>query len=531
MGQHWNPVLPGDFPQNDIVRVGTTYYMATTSMHFYPGCTLLVSRDLIHWKIQGHVFTSLENSSGEMLEQESNLYGKGFRVGGLTYREGSFYLFGASRGTQKAYIFHATAFGGPWSKISLDRYYHDGSLVFDEDGTPFVCHGYDEIRLTEFRKDLTGAADNGLDVIIYRDPDKRFYSYGGAHIMKKNGKIYIFFTIWSQSGGAERHHMCYMSDRWQGPYACREMLMPDREMPPYQRVALGGIVDTPDGRWYGMMTQGHEGIGRMPFLVPIDFRNPFPVVAESGVLPEQPDLPPGETPEQNLFGSDSFESRDLMPAWQWNHMPDNRLWEIEKGGGLRITSGKISINLLQARNTLTQRMHYPYSEAEIRVDGSDMHNGDVAGLCALISGYGFVGLTRENGKYYVIMGARDVRNTPIRDKLFDYMPGKEYERIPVRDPRVTFRLSADFGKKAGTAEFFFKPTEENGRDSAAYLYRKDEEELVGGWHKVGINHKITYNPIHFAGCRYGLFLYSTKDIGGSVLFQQFRYYRKRDRTE
>lgn len=516
-----NPIIRGDFPQNDVIRVGNMYYMATTTMHFYPGCTLLISEDLVHWSIAGHVFNQLEASPEELLAQESNLYGRGFRVGGLCFHEGRFYLVGNCYGTNHCYIFHTDDFFGKWEKITLNRCYHDPALFFDN-GTPYLIHGYQDTFLTELEPDLSGARKNGLEKIIIYCYGDNYHSYEGAHVLKKDGRYYVFVTFWPKGGSARRMQMCYVSDRIDGEYEGKLVLDDARGYHNFG-VAQGGIVETPEGKWYGILMQDYEGVGRVPVLVPIDFSDVFPVFGENGKIPDTFDLPPAVMREQNMFISDLFDGTELKPAWQWNHVPDERLWTLEEGGGLRLTSGKISINLLQAKNTLTQRMYFPYSEAEITIDGSDMYNGDVAGLCALIGGYGYVGLARENGKYYVVMCARDVRNSVGRDKLFDYMPGKEYERIQIRDNKVTFRLRADFRKGSGVAEFFFKPTELNGRDAVSYLYRKDEEDLQGGWHMIGIPQSIEFNLDHFAGCRYGLFLYSTRDVGGSVQFKNFRY--------
>jgi beta-xylosidase len=36
-----NPILESDFPDLDVIRVGDTYYMVSTTMHFSPGCMIL----------------------------------------------------------------------------------------------------------------------------------------------------------------------------------------------------------------------------------------------------------------------------------------------------------------------------------------------------------------------------------------------------------------------------------------------------------------------------------------------------------
>lgn len=37
-GTYTNPVIWADFPDNDVIRVGDTYYMVTTTMYFFPVC-------------------------------------------------------------------------------------------------------------------------------------------------------------------------------------------------------------------------------------------------------------------------------------------------------------------------------------------------------------------------------------------------------------------------------------------------------------------------------------------------------------
>ena len=35
-GTFSNPLMFGDYPDNDVIRVGDTYYMSSTSMHLFP---------------------------------------------------------------------------------------------------------------------------------------------------------------------------------------------------------------------------------------------------------------------------------------------------------------------------------------------------------------------------------------------------------------------------------------------------------------------------------------------------------------
>src|SRR5690606_27315449 len=51
-----NPVLPGDFADPSVVRVGKDYWATATSSEWAPLYPLLHSTNLVDWEIVGHVF-------------------------------------------------------------------------------------------------------------------------------------------------------------------------------------------------------------------------------------------------------------------------------------------------------------------------------------------------------------------------------------------------------------------------------------------------------------------------------------------
>jgi beta-xylosidase len=42
-GTYTNPVIYSDFPDPDVIRVDSTYYMVSTTMFIFPGVTILKS--------------------------------------------------------------------------------------------------------------------------------------------------------------------------------------------------------------------------------------------------------------------------------------------------------------------------------------------------------------------------------------------------------------------------------------------------------------------------------------------------------
>ena len=45
-----NPMLWADVPDPDIIRVGDTFYLVSTTMHLMPGAPVMRSKDLKNWE-------------------------------------------------------------------------------------------------------------------------------------------------------------------------------------------------------------------------------------------------------------------------------------------------------------------------------------------------------------------------------------------------------------------------------------------------------------------------------------------------
>lgn len=497
-----NPIIKADYPPSDVIRVGDKYYMASTTMHFYPAIALLQSYNLVDWELAGYVTEKLENTERERLCGEQNMYGSGIRVGSLKYHEGVFYVTGVAYGVGKSYIFTATDIEGPWEKITMEHCAHDAYLFFDDDGKKYIFFGNGNICVMELNDSMTGYKENGVfSKIISSDRDD-YCRYEGAHVIKRDGKYYLFLTYWPKTGNKRRTQAVFVSDTIAGEYTGTDILDCDRD---YfnEGVAQGGLVETPEGDWYAVLMQDYEAVGRVPVLVPVHWKEDMPVFGENGMVPVSFKVPGTKNKVKPLYASDNFKNPVLNPVWQFNHLPDNELWNVEPEGGYRITTGKISINVLQAVNTLTQRMMWPKSAAEVTIDAYNLNNGDYAGFSAFLGGYGFVGIMKENGKYYVVMCARNVEKIPQRDRVFDYMPGEILAKIQIANPCMRFRIEADFSDVEGKTDFYIN------------LNKK--------WKKVGITHKVYYHLDHFAGCRYAMFAYSTYETGGSAVFKDFIY--------
>ena len=206
-----------DYPDPDVIRVGNTYYMVSTTMYFMPGCEILKSYDLVNWEHASYVYERLDSTPAQCLEEDTNIYGQGMWAASLRYHDGLFYICFVANDTHKTYLYTSPDVRGPWTKNCVNGFYHDNSILFDDDGRVYIVYGNREIRLTELAPDLSGPKPGGIDKVIIRDSDDAPLGYEGAHFYKIGGKYYIFVINIPRDTG-RRTESCFISDTVDGEY-------------------------------------------------------------------------------------------------------------------------------------------------------------------------------------------------------------------------------------------------------------------------------------------------------------------------
>ncbi len=53
-----NPIVPGDWSDPGVIRVGEDYYSVCSTNNWQPGIPIIHSKDLVHWRYIGHAFRS-----------------------------------------------------------------------------------------------------------------------------------------------------------------------------------------------------------------------------------------------------------------------------------------------------------------------------------------------------------------------------------------------------------------------------------------------------------------------------------------
>ena len=139
--QNINPLTKLDYPDPDVIRVDDTYYMVSTTMYFMPGCEILKSHDLVHWEHASFVFDRLDSTPSQRLLGKENIYGQGMWAASLRFHNGFYYICFVANDTHKTYIYSSQNITGPWEKYNLEGFYHDNSILFDDDGKVYIIYG------------------------------------------------------------------------------------------------------------------------------------------------------------------------------------------------------------------------------------------------------------------------------------------------------------------------------------------------------------------------------------------------------
>ncbi|MAT70977.1 MAG: glycoside hydrolase [Planctomycetaceae bacterium] len=488
-----NPIIWADVPDVAVIRVGDTFYMTSTTMHMSPGVPIMKSHDLVDWDLVGYAYDTLADNDALNLQNGRSCYGAGSWASSLRYHDGVYYVSTFSSTTGKTHVYRTRDIeNGPWEANEFEPMLHDSSLFFDDDGRVYMIYGGGDIRIIELTADVRGVKPGGLNQVIIPNASAVAgpnigLNAEGSQMAKIDGKYYLFNITWPRGG--MRTQLTHRADAITGPYEGRIALQDGG-------VAQGTIIDTPDGDWWALLFQDHGAVGRTPFLAPVHWEDGWPVHGVEGRAPLELDLPADPDGLATIVESDEFQRAEGDPplplAWQWNHNPVNSLWSVaERPGWLRLKTGGVVDEFVQARNTLTQRTFGPQCSATTLLDTAGMQDGDFAGLGLLQKRYGLIGVRVAGDRKSLVMISAE-SDAPV-----------ELASVPLEQPLVHLRAACDFRDRA---------------DKAWFAYSLDGET----WTPLGERLQMAYTLPHFMGYRFALFNYATKAAGGQADFDFLR---------
>ena len=158
-------------------------------------------------------------------------------------------------------------------------------------------------------------------------------------------------------------------------------------------------------------------------------------------------------PEKILPTNDNFRQYPLGMQWEWNHNPDDGKWTLfERPGFLRLYTASVTDDLMQARNTLTQRIFAfhntksPYgldtsrpSTGTVALHLKNMKEGDMAGLTIQQDPYAYIAVHMKDEKKQLIW-AQDTLKT-----VDGFVPASVTETSVDIDTVIYLRAQFDCG--------------------------------------------------------------------------------------
>ncbi|WP_114778593.1 family 43 glycosylhydrolase [Botryobacter ruber] len=397
-----NPVLPGDYADPSVVRVGEEYWATATSSEWAPLFPLLHSRNLVDWETVGHVFP--ENLPDWA---ESN-----FWAPEISYDNGRFYIYYTARkkgGSLCVGVASATSATGPYKDhgpiVCQEAGAIDGFPIRDENGDLYLVWKEDGNsrklptplwgqRMNEERTALLGKKFE-----LFRN-DADTWEGGlveGPAIIRRNGYFYTFYAGDKCCGRACTYGVgVARAKKLTGPWVkfSGNPIMQQNEA--WKCAGHGSIVTDQQGRdfflYHAYTTNTFVYPGRQGLLDQILWREDgWPYFEESAPSVTAP-APYQQQAVVQLDVQDEFNSPTLAKSWQWSvtQAPVYTISDTNNGQLL------LKASAAQIGTMLGQRTKAGDYTATAALDCRSLPRGTRAGLSAFGDPNNAIGIALQN---------------------------------------------------------------------------------------------------------------------------------------
>lgn len=478
-----NPVIPGDFPDPSIIRVGKDYYATATTGGWAPEFPILHSEDLVNWKIVGAVFN------------EKPSWAKGdFWAPEIIADKGRYFVYYTARRDEgkdkKGTLCVAVAVADKPDGIYRDKgalvCQEMGSLdaffVRDENDKPYLVwkeDGNDRGQPTWLYAqalDESGTKLLGKPKKLFRNTDAwEKHVIEGAYIMRRDGYFYMFY-----SGNACCGRSCdyalgvarskTLLGKWEKNPA--NPILPANET--WQCPGHGSIVETPDGRDFLLYHAYRKcsdafNIGREALLDEVKFKNGWATINDGRGPSNGAQLPVAGSGQQSVFNlNDEFNENTLAPKWTFPLFSNQKI-ELQNGFLTISPTAKQLAGEKMPEVVLAERTVSGTYTATARIDYAKMATDEFAGISAYSWRGSAIGISIGNGK--VFSWRRE--------------DGKQQEVSALELPKNTNTISLQIKAKDG--EIFNFAFSTDGKN-----WRNVGEKVVGS-HVEGARIALVYN--------------------------------------
>jgi beta-xylosidase len=399
-----NPVLPGDFPDPSVIRVGDEYWATATSSEWAPLFPLLRSRDLVNWEHVGNAF------------QKRPAWSVGnFWAPEIAGHNGKFYIYYVGRkkdGPLHLAVATADKPQGPWTDhgpmIGQPAGSIDAVPVTDENGDRYMLWKEDGNSRREPTPSWAQKLSNDgtrlvgeMKELIRNDQPWERNLVEGPFVAKRGDTFYLFYSAAGCCGaGCNYVTGVARSKKLLGPWEKNPANPILASNDDWRCPGHGSIVSTPDGRDYFLYHAYHARtfiyVGRQGVLDEVKWgADGWPTInAGQGVSTEAPAPLPLTATRHNLEFFDDFSGTALGPTWQWpaNNEPTVKLAE----GRLTLSPTADHAKELVGADLGKQTTTGNYA-AVTSLDSASLKPGVSAGLSAFGDSANAIGVALSDG--------------------------------------------------------------------------------------------------------------------------------------
>lgn len=399
-----NPIIPGDWSDPGIVRVGSTYYTMRSTFGWKPGIQIMESLDLINWRYAGNI--SLANIPAI---RDGTSEG-GIRGSDIGYNPNTskFLVYAPIRETGRIVAWQADAVAGPWDGPYDITHGYDPGFFADDVVDPAT--GQRRLYLVKTGAALLELAPNGLSVRETFSPISPKGSEGPA-ITKRGGYYYFIASDGGTRPGQGHDIYTYRTTNIRsGPWTA-DAANPQMQANAGTNARLQGpghatLIQDDSGNWfvvYHAFEITHYSLGRQTCMDPVEW------TSDGWWRPVHGRIPVNQAPRPSLPWTSSYQTAtsdefsytnnsSLGPQWFFNANPvyDGTAWSFtDRPGWLRIKTISGDLNTNQddsaqsdaryrlypnAKNTFLQRVVHKKYEVVTKVDFNAYSDKEMAGL-------------------------------------------------------------------------------------------------------------------------------------------------------
>jgi beta-xylosidase len=439
-----NPILNADWPDPDAIRVGDTYVMVASSFNRAPGLPVLVSRNLVDWRIAGHALAAVPPERHYELPR----HGSGVWAPAIRHHDGLLWIVYPDP-DHGIFVTTAADPAGPWSEPHLlvaGCGLIDPCPLWDDDGRAYLAHGWARSRAGTKNRVSVVEVDPVLttllgasQVVVDGDALLGCTTLEGPKFYRRDGWYWLFAPA---GGVATGWQSVFRSRSPYGPYEGRVVLRQGDTAVngPHQ----GAWVTTPAGEDWFLHFQDRGPIGRVVHLQPMCWgEDGWPRIGtavRSGEPVGEPvpehDYPSGTTPDSAAPAtSDDFPDGRPGPQWHWQANPQPG-WLGPPGPGLMRLAlpGSDPGTLRNLPNVLGQRIPATPAVVTTILHLADDSEGARAGLVVLGDTYAWLGIENRDGAPHLVLRGGD--------DAYTESPLAEPVALP-RGSRVELRVDLD----------------------------------------------------------------------------------------